>query len=181
MAILLIAAIAAITLLAGWGISTSNKINKTNVKIDEGKSAVEIQLRQRHDILTQSMDVAKGYLHHEEKMFTSLRAVNAKMSVEEINKTLENQAKAQKELFALAENYPQLRSAELFSNLQKQLSVENAQLSAAKRAFNANVARLNNFVVAFPSSIICKIKGQSKMEFIREDDIDSIKDVKFTF
>ena len=172
---------AIVVCLVCWFVSTSNKINRANVKIDEAKSGVEIQLKRRYDILTQSLEVAKGYMKHEEKVFTNLRAVNSGMSVEEINETIEEQGKAIGGLLALAENYPELRSAEMFGNLQKQLTEENAQLAASKRAFNSNVTRMNNMVVSFPSSVVCSMKGQSKMEFIKEENVDAIKNVNISF
>lgn len=173
----------AVVLLAtlGWFVSTSNKVNRANVKIDEAKSGVEIQLKRRYDILTQSLEVAKGYMKHEEKVFTNLRAVNSGMSVEEINETIKEQGQAIDGLLALAENYPELRSAEMFGNLQKQLTEENAQLAASKRAFNSNVTRMNNMVVSFPSSIVCSMKGQAKIDFIKEENVDEIKEVKISF
>ena len=173
--------LAVVFCIIGWFVGVSNKVNRAIVKIDESKSGVEIQLKRRFDILTQSMEIAKGYIKHEEKVFVNLRAVNSGMSVSEINETIENQAQATKGLFALAENYPELRSEELFSNLQKQLTEENAQLAASKRAFNANVTKLNNIVVSLPTSVVCSMKGQSKMEFIKEENVDAIKDVNISF
>lgn len=176
----IVVAIIAVCLVV-WFVSTSNKVNRANVKIDEAKSGVEIQLKRRYDILTQSLEVAKGYMKHEEKVFTNLRAVNSGMSVEEINETIDEQGKTIGGLLALAENYPELRSAEMFGNLQKQLTEENTQLAASKRAFNSNVTRMNNMVVSFPSSVVCSMKGQSKMEFIKEENVDAIKDVSISF
>lgn len=167
--------------IVGWFIGVSNNVNRAIVKMDEAKSGVEIQLKRRYDILAQSLEVAKGYMKHEANVFANLRAVNSGMSVTEINETIENQAKTMGSLMALAENYPELRSEELFSNLQKQLTEENAQLAASKRAFNANVTKLNNIVVSFPSSIVCIIKGQKKEEFLKEENVEAIKEVKISF
>lgn len=173
--------IAVLVILVGWFISVSNTLNRAVVKMDESKSGVEIQLKRRYDILTQSLDIAKSYVKHEEKVFTNLRAVNSGMSVAEMNETLENQAEAMNGLLALAENYPELRSEELFSNLQKQLTEENAQLAAAKRALNANITKINNLVVSFPTSIVCGMKGQGKEEFLKEENVDAMKNLNMSF
>lgn len=162
-------------------ICTSNEVNKILVKIKESESSVEIQLKRRYDILTQSIEVAKGYMNHKEKVFTNLRNVYTGMGIVEINKALKNQATISKELVALAEEYPELRSEELFFNLQNQLTEENAQLFTAKRDFNANITRLNVIVVSFPSSIVCNMKKQKEMEFIHENNLESIKDIDFNF
>lgn len=160
-------------------ISISNSINRNLNKIEEAKSSVEIHLAKRYDVIKNSFEVAKGYLKHEEKVFTSLRSVSRGMSAEEINEVVSNQDKALKTLFALGESYPELRSAEMFTNLQKQLSEENAQFSAAKRALNSNITIYNNQVVSFPSSVICSMKGLSKMDFIHEENLEAKKEISF--
>lgn len=177
----IICVVAIVLFIACFCVLVSNDVNRAIVKIDESKSGIEIQLKRRYDILTQSLEIAKGYMKHEEKIFTNLRSVNSGMGISEINEALENQSKCSKELFALAEEYPELRSEKLFSNLQNQLSEENAQLSASKRAFNANVTRLNMIVVSFPSSVVCSMKGQKEMEFIHEENLDDIKEVELKF
>lgn len=162
-------------------ISISNSVNRNLNKIEEAKSSVEIQLAKRYDTIKNSFEVAKGYLKHEEKVFTTLRSVNRGMSASEINEVISNQDRALRTLFALGESYPELRSAELFSNLQKQLSEENAQFSAAKRALNANITILNNQIVSFPSSLICSMKGLTKMEFIHEENLEAKKEISFNW
>ena len=164
-----------------WWISTSNKINRINVKIDESKSGIEIQLKKRYDVITQSMNVAKGFIKHENEIFTNLRAVSSVMSVDEINDAVASQNKAMSNLLALGEAYPELKSGELFGNLQHQLSEENAQFAASKRTFNANVTSLNNMIVSFPSSVVANSKGQKKMDFIKEENIESMKDINIEF
>jgi LemA protein len=166
---------------AAWCISTSNSVNRLLVKIDESKSGIEIQLKKRYDILTESLNIAKGYAKHEEKLFTELRAVKSGMSVGEINEAAAEQAKAVSGLLALGEAYPEMKSSQMFANLQAQLSEENAQFAASKRAFNANVTKLNNLVVSFPASIVCSIKGQQKMEFIREENVEAMKNVSMAW
>lgn len=167
--------------VAGWYISTSNGINRMVVKIDESKSDIEVQLKKRYDVLTQSMNTAKGFVKHENEIFTNLHSVKSRMSVDEINEAVTNQNEVMSNLMALGEAYPELRSAELFSNLQKQLTEENAQFAASKRAFNANVTKLNNMVVSFPSSIVCNMKKQEKMNFIKEENVEAMKDINFEF
>lgn len=165
----------------GWFISTSNSINRANNKIDEAKSGIEIQLVQRYNILTQSLNVAKDYVEYEKEIFTNLRKPNRGMSVSEINEVAAQQADVYQRLIALGENYPQLKSADMFMNLQKQLSEEELQYAASKRTLNANITRLNNLVIQFPSSIVCSAKGISKMEFVREEGLEAKKDINLSF
>ena len=176
-----IVVLAIVAVVVGWFISTSNSVNRMIVKIDESKSDIEIQLKKRFDVLTQSMNIAKGFVKHENEIFNNLHSVKTKMSVDEINETVSNQNEAMSNLLALGEAYPELKSAELFSNLQKQLTEENAQFAASKRAFNANVAKLNGIVVSFPNSIVCNIKGQKRVAFIKEDNVEEMKNVDMEF
>lgn len=170
-----------VIMLVCWFVSTSNKISRMIVKIDESKSGIEIQLKKRYDVLSQSLEIAKGFAKHETEIFTNLRSVNSGMSISEINETVSNQAEAMGRLVALGEAYPELKSSQLFSNLQVQLSEENGQFAASKRAFNANITKLNNFVVSFPSSIVCSVRGQGKMEFIKEDITENIKNIDMSW
>lgn len=179
--IAIIAVIAVAVILVFWWISTSNKINRIKVKIDESQSGIEIQLKKRYDVITQSLNVAKGFVKHENEIFTNLRAINTGMSVDEINEAVNSQNKAMSNLLALGEAYPELKSGELFGNLQHQLSEENAQFAASKRAFNANVTSLNNIIVSFPSAIVASSKGQQKINFIKEENIESMKDINIEF
>lgn len=164
-----------------WWISTSNRINRLVVKIDEAKSSIEIQLKRRYDVLSQSLSIAKEFVEHENEIFMNLRAVSRGMSLDEINNAVNDQNKVMSNLLALGEAYPELKSAELFKNLQNQLSEENAQFAASKRMLNSNIASLNNMVVSFPSSIVAGSKGQSKMAFIKEDNTETLKDFKVDF
>lgn len=176
---LIFVGLAIVVVFALWFIGVSNGVNKALNKIDESKSGIEIQLTQRYDILKQSFEVAKNYAKHEESIFMNLRSINRNMSLDEINEVVDNQSQAMSSLLALGEAYPELKSAELFTTLQRQLTEENAQYSAAKRALNSNITRLNEMVITFPSSMVCSMKGVTKMPFIREDNVEQKKDIKF--
>lgn len=179
--ILLVICGAIVFFIISWFVSTSNNVNRLQLKIDEARSGIEIQLRKRYDTLTQSMNIAKGYAAHEKELFTELRRVNSGMSVSEINECARNQQQCMTRFAALGEAYPELKSSEMFSNLQKQLSEENAQFAASKRAFNANTTFYNNLVVSFPSSLVCTIKGVTKLEYIKEDIDDSVRNIDLSW
>lgn len=163
-----------------WFVSTSNMINRIKLKIDESLSGVEIQLRQRYDVLMQGKAVAEQYAKHEQKVFEELRhltQVPANATVEQLNDASIAQEQAVKGLFALGEAYPELKSAELFNSLINQLSVQSQQYSAARRAVNGNITKLNNYVVSFPSSIVCGLKNIVKMDYIHEENVSGLKEI----
>lgn len=160
-----------------WFISTSNSINRIKLKIDESLSGVEIQLRQRYDVLMEGKKVAEQYAKHEQKVFDELRNLNqvpSNATIAQINEASKSQEQAVKGLFALGEAYPELKSAELFNNLINKLSDQSQQYSASRRAVNGNITKLNNYVVSFPSSIICGMKAVTKMDYIHEENVDQL-------
>jgi LemA protein len=166
--------------LVGWFISTSNNINRIKLKIDESLSGVEIQLRQRYDVLMQGKKVAEQYAQHEQRVFEGLRhltQVPSNATIDQLNEASKTQEAAVKGFFALGEAYPELKSAEIFNNLINKLSDQSNQYSAARRAVNGNITKLNNYTVTFPSSIVCGMKNVTKMDYIHEENLDQIKDV----
>lgn len=163
-----------------WFISTSNSINRIKLKIDESLSGMEIQLRQRYDVLMEGKKVAEQYAKHEQKVFDELRNLNqvpSNATIAQINEASKSQEQAVKGLFALGEAYPELKSAELFNNLINKLSDQSQQYSASRRAVNGNITKLNNYVVSFPSSIICGMKAVTKMDYIHEENVDQLRKV----
>ncbi|MCR5720397.1 MAG: LemA family protein [Lachnospiraceae bacterium] len=170
-------------LFVSWMITTSNNINRIKIKIEESLSGVEIMLRQRYDVLMQGKKIAEQYAQHEKSVFEGLRnlsSVPSNASIDDLNRISENQEKAVKNLFALGEAYPELKSAEIFSNLLNKLSDLTQQYSASRRAVNGNITKLNNYVVTFPSSVICGMKSVSKMDYIHEENMDQLKNVDLT-
>lgn len=167
----------------GWYISTSNAINRVNLKIDESLSSVEIMLRQRYDVLMQGKKIAEQYAQHEQRVFEGLRLLTqipTNATVDQLNQAAISQEEVVKSFFALGEAYPELRSADLFNNLINQLSQQSQQYSASRRAVNGNITKLNNYVVSFPSSIICNSKGIAKMDYIHEENINELKNIDMT-
>ena len=111
--------------LIGWFISTSNNINRIKLKIDESLSGVEIQLRQRYDVLMQGKKVAEQYAQHEQRVFEGLRhltQVPSNATIDQLNEASKTQEEAVRGFFALGEAYPELKSAEIFNNLINKLS-----------------------------------------------------------
>ena len=176
----ILAIVAVVVLIVGWFISTSNRINRIKVKIEESLSGVEIQLRQRYDVLMQGKKVAEQYAIHEQKVFEELRNLSQipqNASIGELNEASKSQEQVVKGLFALGEAYPELKSAQLFNNLIDQLSEQSKQYSASRRTVNGNITKLNNMIVSFPSSIVCGTKGVKKMDYVHEENLASLKEV----
>lgn len=170
-----------VVLLIIWGISTRNKIKMIEVKIEEAKSGLDIALVKRYDILTESLNVVKGYASHEKEVLIQLVEARSGMSLQQTRAVIENQGKALERLNMVAEAYPQLYSNQLFRELQEQIATANEHISAARRTFNSNIALYNQKIVSFPASIIASAMGSQKMDFFIEENEQKKQDVHMTF
>lgn len=166
---------------AGWFISTSNGFKKDKIQIEEAQSGIETALVKRYDILTQSLETVKAYTSHEKEMFSTLAKARRGMSVEETQEVMDGQDKAVKELFALAENYPQLQSNTLYCGLQRQIAETNEHLAASRRLYNSNVSLYNKDIAVFPASIVASMSGMRPAQFYHDDSILQKSEVKLNF
>ncbi|MDE5777695.1 MAG: LemA family protein [Lachnospiraceae bacterium] len=179
--ILIIIPVIIIVIFIVWAVSTTNRIKMMEVKIDEAKSGIDIALIKRYDILTESLNVAKGYAAHEKELMVQLITARSGMSLQQTQEVMKNQEKVLEKLKIVAEAYPQLYSNSLFKELQEQIAVTNEHLSAAKRVLNSNIALYNQTIVSFPASIIADGIGCKRVEFFKETDENKKQDVHMTF
>lgn len=164
-------------LIVFWFIAKSNQMSRYLVIIEESKKNVDIALAKRYDTILEMLKVAKSYAQHEEKLFVNIVKLRRGASVAEMNDAMVSQDNALRNIFAVGENYPQMLSSQQFLNLQSEIAKENDQLAASKRIVNSNISLLNQMVVTFPISIVAAIRGVKQMDFLREDDVASKKDI----
>lgn len=162
-------------------IKTSNKFTRAFIKIEEAQAGIEIALIKRYDVLTQSMEVTRAYAQHEQALFVNLAGARRGMSVQETQYVMDNQADVARRIMAVAENYPQLRSNELFVTLQNQIADTNEHLSASKRLYNANVSMYNQDIAVFPGSVVASMTGKHRVEFYREENVMAKSEVNIRF
>ncbi|WP_462273980.1 LemA family protein [Filifactor alocis] len=165
-----------IAIMLIWGVSIRNRLKQYLVVIDESKESVDIALEKRYDTIFEMMKIAKAYAKHEEKVFTEVVRLRQGLSMKETNDVIRSQNRAISEIFAVAENYPELLSSQQFLNLQNQVVKENSALSAAKRIVNSNISALNKCIVSFPMSIVAYFLNLDEMEFL-EIDIEEKKSI----
>ena len=179
---LIIAAVVIVLVLTSvfWWISTSNKFKRMAIKIGEALSGIEVALTKRYDVLTKLLDVAKGYAKHETDLFTQVIELRRGMSVGEINEKSTQLDALNTRIFAVAEAYPELRSAEVFRELQAGVRDAEEHLQAARRLYNSNVTAFNTAVDVFPSSIVAKKQMLTKHEFFIAEAAKR-EDVKMSF
>jgi LemA protein len=169
-----------ITIILLWVIATSNGFKRKRIKVQEALSGIEVALTNRFDKLTKLLEVTKAYAKHERETFTQIVQLRKGMKIEELNK-----ANAQmEELFArvnvVAENYPELRSAENFRELQSAIKDAEAHLQAARRLYNSNVTQYNTAIVMFPASIVANAQRLEREQFFIAEESKKA-DVKMEF
>ena len=172
--IILIAAL----IIAVWCISTVNGFKKKEIRVQEGLSGVEVALTKRYDMLTKLLDAAKGYMAHENELFARVIELRRGMSVAEMNDAAQQMDALSGRFFAVAEGYPELRSSDVFVELQRGIRDAEEHLQAARRLYNANVSAYNTAIAMFPAKLLAG--ARQPKEFFAAD-AGRRGDVKMTF
>jgi len=165
----LIIILAAIAILVIWLIAIYNGLVRLRNQVKEAWSDIDVQLKRRYDLIPNLIETVKGYAGHEKEVFEKVteartRAISASGTAEKAQ--AENALSSTlKSLFAVSENYPQLRASENFSKLQEELSDTENKIQAARRFYNGNVMNFNTKQEVFPSSMIASTFGFTKSEF----------------
>lgn len=115
---------------------------------------MEVALTKRYDMLTKMLDVAKGYMAHESSLFEKVIRLRRGMSIAEMKDAQQQMDELSGRFFALAENYPELRSSEVFVQLQHGIRDAEEHLQAARRLYNANVTAYNTAIAVFPANLL---------------------------
>lgn len=178
--IILIVVILILLILAIWLIATSNGLKRRQIKVQEGLSGIEVALTKRYDMLTKLLDVAKGYMAHERELFTQVVQLRQGMSIREMGEASAKMDEVSARVFAVAEGYPQLRSGDVFVQLEHGIRDAEDHLQAARRLYNANVSAYNAAIAVFPASIIANAQNRVPLEFF-EAEAEKRQDVKMSF
>ena len=161
-----------------WAVKTSNNIKRMEIKVDEAFSGIEVALTKRYDMLTKMLDVCRGFMKHESELFSKVISLRRGMSLGEMGKADREMGELTGRLFAVAENYPELRSAHVFAELQQGIRDAEEHLQAARRLYNASVSSYNAAIAVFPDSLLAR--GRSPREFFEAEDAKR-EDVKVQF
>ena len=174
---IIIALVVIILIFVIWYITTSNKLNRSVVKIDESLSGIDVALTKRYDVLRKMIDVVKSYAKHEKETLFEVINLRKDMSIKERNDVNHAMDENFKKINIVAENYPELKSSENYKTLQQSIADVEEHLQAARRLYNSNVSLYNQLLVSFPTSIIAKNKGMTKKDFFEADEVKK-EDVK---
>ena len=160
-----------------------NRLVKLRNGAEEAFKSIDIFLKQRYDLIPNLVNTIKGYTQYESS--TLEKIVQLRSQAMSANGTDGGAAEnalsgALKSVFALAENYPDLKANQEFLNLQQTLTGLEESIQRARRYYNASVRDLNNSVETFPSNIFAGMFGFHKMDYFEVDEAET-QNVKVQF
>ena len=140
-----------------------NSLVRLRVRCDSAWSDIDVQLKRRHDLIPNLVETVKGYAAHEKGTFENiarLRSQAIQATTPADKATAENQLSgALNSLFAVAENYPELKASEQFTQLQRSLGQTEDSIQNARRLYNAVVRDMNTKVESLPTNILAGMFG----------------------
>jgi LemA protein len=171
--------------LAALVIGIYNALVRLRVQADNAWADIDVQLKRRYDLIPNVVETVKGYAGHEKGTLEAvIKARNAAISAQGPAAKAEAEGiltGALRQLFALAEAYPQLRAVESFNQLQGTLKEIEEHIQNARRYYNAVVRDLNTKIAQFPSNIIAGMFSFSVREFFELKDEEQREAPKVSF
>lgn len=164
--------------IIGWIIATTNNFKKLDIKAQEALSGIEVALEKRYDMLTKMLDTSKAYMKHETEVFTKTVELRRGMDASQLQAADEQIEQLQSRFFAVAENYPQMLSSNIFMELQHGIQDAEAHLQAARRVYNVEAAQYNTAIAMFPASLLAG--SRTPKDFFKAQD-QKRADVKMNF
>lgn len=165
-----------LAVLVIWVIATYNSFVRLKTRANEAWSDIDVQLKRRYDLIPNLIETVKGYAAHEKGVLESVtnaraNAINAENSGKpaDVDKAENMLSGALKSLFAVSENYPDLKANTNFLELQRELSDTENKIQASRRFYNSVVTKLNISIDSFPGGLIGKMFKFEKKEFFGLD------------
>jgi LemA protein len=173
----LIIVIVIVAIIAFWLMGTYNGLVKLRNLKDEAWSGIDVQLKRRSDLIPNLVETVKGYAAHEKTTLEDVTAARAAVNQAGDDPAARMQAEnaltgALRSLFAVSENYPDLKANQNFMQLQEQLSGIEDELQMSRRYYNGTVRNLNTTIQRFPAVLIARQFGFNESQFFEADESD---------
>src|SRR4030065_2734441 len=143
-------------------------------RVKESWSGIDVQLKRRTDLIPNLLETVKGYAKHEKSVFENVTKARSAMlgaqTAKEAAQADNMLTGALKSLFAVAENYPDLKASDNFKELQKELSDTETKIAASRQFYNSNVLDYNNKIQVFPNVLIANTFGFKPEEFFEAEE-----------
>lgn len=178
--IVLLIAVVAFVIVALALIMIYNRLVQLKVRIDNAWAQIDVQLKRRYDLIPNLVETVKGYAKHEKSTFediTKYRSAIMTGTPNERAKANDMLTGALKSLFAVAENYPQLKANENFKALQDELAGTENKISYVRMAYNDTVMEYNTAIMTFPNNLIAGMLGFKGTQFFQAEEAakDAVK------
>ena len=158
-----------VALVVIWAISINNSLVAMRQRTNQAFADIDVQLKQRHDLIPNLVETVKGYAAHERGTLEAvIQARNAAVAAPGVEQKVAAEnvlSGALRQLFALSENYPNLKANANFQQLQSDLSDIENKLASSRRFFNSAVQEYNTGIQQFPASLFAGVFGFSQREF----------------
>ena len=157
-------------------LSYYNKIIRLENRIDNSWAQIDVQLKRRSDLIPNLMETVKGYMKHEKEVLENVtKARSAIMSAKSPQENIDADnmlTGALKSLFAVSENYPDLKANQNFLNLQDELTHTEDKISYSRQHYNDTVLSFNNTIETFPGIIFARRMGKKEREMLQIPEAD---------
>ena len=174
-----------LVVLVVFAVGVYNSLVKLKNKTQEAWSDIDVQLKRRYDLIPNLVETVKGYAKHEKgtlEKVTQLRSQAMQATSPGEKAKADNLlTETLKSLFAVAENYPDLKANQNFLDLQTQLSQIEETIQQARRYYNGNVRDFNTKIETFPNNLIVGVLGFKKFDFFEVADAKEKENVKVEF
>lgn len=181
----LIIVLAVVGVLVVWVVLAYNSLIRLRVRAREAVSDIDVQLKRRYELIPNLVESVKGYMSHEKGVLENV--TKARAAVAGGGDPLERAEKENalsstlKTLFAVAENYPDLKANANFLDLQRELADTENKIQAARRFYNTTVRDLNTKATTFPTNLMAGMFGFKEEKFFEVDSEDEREAVKVNF
>jgi LemA protein len=163
-----IAIIGVVLLLGLWVATTYNKLVTKRNRVDNAWGQIDVQLQRRYDLIPNLVETVKGYASHESETFeqvTKARSASAAAQTPGEQAQADNfLTSALRQLFAVAEAYPELRASENFASLQSDLSETENKIAISRQIYNDTVLTYNTSIQQVPTNLVAAVTGFTARE-----------------
>lgn len=175
-----------VALIIIWVIAAYNGLVRLRQRVKNAWSQIDVQLKRRYDLIPNLVETCKGYMAHEREVLENVtraraEAIAAGAGPAEQARAENALTKTLRSLFAVAENYPNLKANENMLKLQEELTTTENRISFARQHYNDQVMQINTRIEVFPANLIASGFGFKKEEFFEVESPAEREPVKVSF
>ncbi|WEV43744.1 LemA family protein [Lactobacillus sp. ESL0684] len=167
-----------IILLVAIYITSYNSLQKSKVYTDESWSQIDVQLKRRNDLIPNLVETTKGYAKHEKSTLAEVVQLRNQLTAipsddrAQALKVSNQISDALKSVFALQENYPDLKANQNFMKLQEELTNTENKIAYSRQLYNSSAALYDQKLLTFPSNMVARIHGFQKVDYLQTSEAE---------